>query len=188
MPVGERGEIGDMTGEDATPNDPDDMLRLNEADGKSGDLASSAPEADWPDVEPLRRREAGLGRAKAAAPPKAKEDGGLPLPAARIRAERGDSFLLASERVFTRCPGRGGRGRSDRSGRLVCDRADGNGMGGAELWRSPRRPGRGGCSSSEELLESEGERIRSDSRRLGFFGLGVFSWSCRKEFGGSEAE
>ena len=101
-PLGDRGEIGDISGEVAKAIEAEETDLWNVAEGKSGDLASSAPDADCPEVDPLLLLEAGLGRAKAVAPPKANELGGLPFPAALVRLDNGDSFFPASEKVLGR--------------------------------------------------------------------------------------
>jgi hypothetical protein len=73
--------VGDIIGEFDSATDADEVARAM----PGGDLASSAPDADCPEAESRRRREAGLGRAKVVAPLNANELGGLPFPAARIR-------------------------------------------------------------------------------------------------------
>lgn len=91
-----------MRGEVAKAIEADETDLWNVAEGESGDLASSAPEADCPEVDPLLLLDAGLGRAKAAVPPKANELGGLPFPAALTRLANGDSFFPTSEKVLAR--------------------------------------------------------------------------------------
>lgn len=101
-------------GDEAIAKDVDDTERPNPSE--SGDLGSSAPEADWPEVDPRRLREAGLGRANEVAPPQAKALGGVLFPPALILCARGDSvFPAISARVLVRSiPGNAGRGRSER--------------------------------------------------------------------------